>query len=267
TRLVAARSNLMPYAEQLHIKLTYLPFVIKAVAIALQKHPIFNSTVNDEAMTITYRKDIHIGVAMAIEEGLVVPVINNANKKSIMQIDQEVSELSNKAHEQKLSPQELRGSTFTISSTGAKGGWYATPIINYPEVAILGVHKIKQQAIVVDNQIEIGHMMGMSITFDPLIKKDYPPTLDKYAYKCGFLEHVRRTIEPHKQTEQSVYVVFCLLKTFIKVFLSNMQQITLSCRDLVRKEIKEQNSLPFMARKGVRNHEAIFFSDYHRKSI
>ena len=88
-----------------------------------------------------------------------------------------------------------------------------------------------------------------------------------YAYKCGFLEHVRRTIEPHKQTEQSVYVVFCLLKTFIKVFLSNMQQITLSCRDLVRKEIKEQNSLPFMARKGVRNHEAIFFSDYHRKSI
>src|SRR5699024_1159713 len=166
TRLVAARSNLMPYAEQLHIKLTYLPFVIKAVAIALQKHPIFNSTVNDEAMTITYRKDIHIGVAMAIEEGLVVPVIHHANKKSIMQIAQEVSELSNKAHEQKLSPQELRGSTFTISSTGAKGGWYATPIINYPEVAILGVHKIKQQAIVVDNQIEIGHMMGMSITFD-----------------------------------------------------------------------------------------------------
>src|SRR5699024_2884239 len=71
-RLVAASSNLMPYAEQLHIKLTYLPFVIKAVAIALQKQPIFNSTVNDEAMKITYRKDIHIGVAMAIEEGLVV---------------------------------------------------------------------------------------------------------------------------------------------------------------------------------------------------
>lgn len=166
TRLVTARENLLAYAEQLNVKLTYLPFIIKAVSIALQKHRVFNSHVNDEQMTVTYRKDIHIGVAMAIEEGLVVPVIRHANKKSIMQIAKEVNELSHKARNQQLSPQELTGSTFTISSTGAKGGWYATPIINYPEVAILGVHKIKKQPIVVKNHIEIGHMMGMSLTFD-----------------------------------------------------------------------------------------------------
>ena len=82
-----------------------------------------------------------------------------------------------------------------------------------------------------------------------------------------FSDHIRRISETHKQTEQSDYVFFCLLKTFLKVFLSNMQQITLSCRDLVRKEIIEQGTLPFMSRKGVRNHEAIFFSDYHRKSV
>jgi hypothetical protein len=103
--------------------------------------------------------------------------------------------------------------------------------------------------------------------FRRFIKKGYSSTLDKNAFKCGFLDHIRRTIKTYKQTEQSVYVFFCLLKTFLKNSLSNMQQTALSCRDLVRKEIKEQDSLPFMARKGVRNHEAIFFSDYHRKSV
>ncbi len=86
----------------------------------------------------------------------------------------------------------------------------------------------------------------------PLIKKDYLPTLDKNAYKCGFLEHIRRTIETHKQTEQSVYVFFCLPKTFLKVFLSNMQQTDLLCWDLVQRERKEQSSLPFITRKGMR---------------
>lgn len=166
SRLVEVRKSLMSFAEEMNVKLTYLPFVVKAVSHALKKHPVFNSLINEEKMTLTYRKDIHIGIAMATEEGLVVPVIHHADKKTIMQIAVEINELAEKAREQKLSTNELTGSTFTITSTGAKGGWYATPIINYPEVAILGVHKIKKQPIVVEDEIKIGHMMGMSITFD-----------------------------------------------------------------------------------------------------
>src|SRR5690625_2236044 len=166
TKLVDVRKNLLSYAESIGVKLTYLPFIVKAVSSALKNHPIFNASVNEEAMTITYHQDIHIGIAMATEAGLIVPVIRHADQKSIIQLAQEIEELSKKAQDNKLSPAELTGSTFTISSTGAKGGWYATPIINYPEVAILGVHSIKKQPIVVDDEIKIGHMMGMSITFD-----------------------------------------------------------------------------------------------------
>lgn len=166
TRLVDMRQTLLPFTEQYNIKLTYLPFIVRAVSIALKKHRIFNSTINEEAMTIIYKKQINIGIAMATEQGLLVPVIKNADKKSIFELAKEITELSEKASQKKLTTTELTGSTFTISSTGPKGGMYATPVINYPEVGILGVHRIKKQPIVVDDKIEIGHLMGMSITFD-----------------------------------------------------------------------------------------------------
>lgn len=164
--LVKVRSELLPYAEKLNIKLTYLPFIVKAVSIMLKKYPIFNSTVDEEEMLIIYNNEINIGIAMATEQGLIVPVIKNANQKSIIEIAKELSDLSNKARERKLISSDITGSTFTISSTGSKGGWFATPIINHPEVAILGIHKIEKEPIIVNDQIEIGHMMGMSLTFD-----------------------------------------------------------------------------------------------------
>lgn len=166
TKLVALRKQLQHHAEKAGVKLTYLPFFVKSVAKALKRHPIFNATVDDERMEICYKKHIHIGVATATEAGLVVPVIKHADQKTILEIAKEIQDLSIRAKERKLKPHELTGSTFTISNTGGNGGWYATPIINYPEVAILGMHSIKRKPIVLDDQIVIGDVMGMSITFD-----------------------------------------------------------------------------------------------------
>lgn len=166
TKLVEWRKQLQPHAEKAGVKLTYLPFFVKAVAKALQRHPIFNASVDDERMEIIYKKQIHIGIATATEAGLIVPVIKQADQKTILEIAKEIQDLSIRARERKLRTDELTGSTFTISNTGGNGGWYATPIINYPEVAILGLHRIKRKPIVQDDQIVIGDVMGMSITFD-----------------------------------------------------------------------------------------------------
>ncbi|MBS4216433.1 dihydrolipoamide acetyltransferase family protein [Neobacillus rhizophilus] len=166
TKLVDFKKQLEPHAERARVKLTYLPFFVKAAAKALSRHPIFNATVDDEKLEIIYKKNIHIGVAVATDDGLLVPVIKHADQKTILEIAAELQDLSKRARERKLKPHELSGSTFTISSTGGNGGWFATPIINYPEVAILGVHSIKKKPIVLDDQIVIGQVMGMSITFD-----------------------------------------------------------------------------------------------------
>lgn len=166
TKLVEWRKQLQHHAEKVGVKLTYLPFFVKAAAKALQRHPIFNASVDDERMEIVYKKQIHIGIATATDAGLMVPVIKHADQKTILEIAKEIQDLSIRARERKVRTDELTGSTFTISNTGGNGGWYATPIINYPEVAILGIHSIKRKPIVQDDQIIIGDVMGMSITFD-----------------------------------------------------------------------------------------------------
>ncbi|MCZ0756519.1 dihydrolipoamide acetyltransferase family protein [Anoxybacillus sp. J5B_2022] len=163
TTLVDIRTSLM---NQLSIKLTYLPFVIKAVTRALKEHPLFNATLDEETNEIVLKKEYHIGIATATKEGLVVPVIRHADQKSIRELAEELAELTGKAHCHTLRVDELQGSTFTITSTGAKGGWFATPIINYPEVAILGVHAIKRKPVVIGEEIVIRDMMGISLTFD-----------------------------------------------------------------------------------------------------
>jgi pyruvate dehydrogenase E2 component (dihydrolipoamide acetyltransferase) len=165
-KLVEIRTSLAKQLEPEAIKLTYLPFVIKAVTRALREHPIFNAMVDEETNEIVLKKEYHIGIATATKEGLVVPVIKHADQKSIRELAIEIAELSEKAHSHTLRIDELQGSTFTITSTGAGGGWFATPIINYPEVAILGVHAIKRRPVVVGDEIVIRDMMGMSLTFD-----------------------------------------------------------------------------------------------------
>jgi pyruvate dehydrogenase E2 component (dihydrolipoamide acetyltransferase) len=166
TKLVEIRTVLAKQLEPESIKLTYLPFIIKAVTRALKEHPIFNAMVDEETNEIVLKKEYHIGIATATKEGLVVPVIKHADQKSIRELAIEIAELSEKAHRHTLRIDELQGSTFTITSTGAGGGWFATPIINYPEVAILGVHAIKRRPVVIGEEIVIRDMMGMSLTFD-----------------------------------------------------------------------------------------------------
>ncbi|AOL35850.1 dihydrolipoamide acetyltransferase family protein [Geobacillus thermoleovorans] len=166
TKLVEIRKNLASELAKEQIKLTYLPFIIKAVTRALKQYPMFNASLDEETNEIVLKKRYHIGIATATKAGLVVPVIRDADQKSIRELAVEIAELSEKAHRQALRLDELQGSTFTITSTGAGGGWFATPIINYPEVAIFGAHAIKRRPVVVGDEIVIRDMMGMSLTFD-----------------------------------------------------------------------------------------------------
>ncbi|MGP3561957.1 dihydrolipoamide acetyltransferase family protein [Geobacillus sp. BK01] len=166
TKLVEIRKHLAGELAKEQIKLTYLPFMIKAVTRALKQYPMFNASLDEETNEIVLKRRFHIGIATATKAGLVVPVIRNADQKSIRELAIEIAELSEKAHRQALRLDELQGSTFTITSTGAGGGWFATPIINYPEVAILGAHAIKRRPVVVGDEIVIRDMMGMSLTFD-----------------------------------------------------------------------------------------------------
>ncbi|SEM11657.1 pyruvate dehydrogenase E2 component (dihydrolipoamide acetyltransferase) [Mesobacillus persicus] len=193
TKLVDVKKQLQPYAETMGVKLTYLPFFVKALSKALKHHPIFNASVDDEKMEIVYKKDIHIGIATATNEGLIVPVIKHADRKTVLEIAQEIQDLSKRSRERKLKPAELTGSTFTISNTGASGGWFATPIINYPEVAILGVHSIKKRPIVVNDEIVIGHVMGTSLTFDHRII-DGEPANNFMARVHAYIENPERLI-------------------------------------------------------------------------
>lgn len=193
TKLVEMKKQLQPHAESRGAKLTYLPFLIKALTKALKQYPIFNSTVDDVNMQIIYKKEIHIGIATATKEGLIVPVIKNADQKTVLEIAIEIQDLTIRARERKLKPAEMSGSTFTISNTGANGGWFATPIINYPEVAILGVHSIKKRPIVVDDEIVIGHVMGTSLTFDHRII-DGEPANAFMAMVHSYIENPERLI-------------------------------------------------------------------------
>lgn len=163
TKLVELRQHLNSLTSR---KFTYLPFIVKAVARALRMNPIFNATVDEEKKELKKFHDIHIGIATATEEGLLVPVIRHADRLTIEELADEIERLSEGARTRKLKPAELSGSTFTVSSTGGKGGFYATPIVNFPEVAILGVHAIKKRPVVIDDEIAIGQLMGMSLTFD-----------------------------------------------------------------------------------------------------
>lgn len=166
TDLVALRQKMKPEAEGKGIKLTYLPFIVRAVVRALKAHPYLNSSLDDETGEIALKKYYNIGIAAAAPDGLVVPTIKDADTKSVMQIALEIEELSEKARSGKLDLHDLQGGTFTITNIGPFGGVLSTPIINHPEVAILGVHKITPRAVVKDAQIIVREMTYLSLSFD-----------------------------------------------------------------------------------------------------
>jgi pyruvate dehydrogenase E2 component (dihydrolipoamide acetyltransferase) len=165
-RLLAVMERLKPRAEAAGVKLNYLPFILKATALALQKHPILNSTLDEAKSELVYRRYYHIGVAAATEQGLVVPVVKHADQKSVLTLAREIQSLAERARLGKLSASELSGSTFTITSLGKQGGLLATPVLNYPEVGILGVHRVKERPVVRAGQIVIGNVMHLSLSLD-----------------------------------------------------------------------------------------------------
>jgi pyruvate dehydrogenase E2 component (dihydrolipoamide acetyltransferase) len=168
TSLMALREEIKKSAESYGIKFSYLPFIVKAVVAALKEFPQVNASLEekDGNAELIYKKFYHIGIAVSTENGLIVPVIKHADKKSLLQIAHEIQTLSEKTRSGKATAEELKGSTFSITSMGNIGGTFATPIINYPEVAIMGVYKIQQKPVVKNGQVVVGNTMNLSLSCD-----------------------------------------------------------------------------------------------------
>lgn len=147
-------------------RVTYLPFIVKAVAVALRAFPYLNAHMDEEAQEIILRKSVHMGIATATTEGLLVPVIRDVERKSIREIADELADLTNRARSRRLRPEELSGSTFTITNIGSVGSLLSIPIINHPEVAILGVHTIQARPVVRRDELVVRRMAYLSLAFD-----------------------------------------------------------------------------------------------------
>lgn len=167
TQLVALRESLKDFAEKNGTKITYLPIVMKALIATIKEFPQFNASIDDAASQIVYKKYFNIGFAADTPNGLVVPVIKNADQKTILEISKEILDLSKRARDGKLKPDEMKGSTITITNIGSVGGTYATPIINHPEVAILGMYKIQDKPVLkADGSIGFIKAMNYTVTAD-----------------------------------------------------------------------------------------------------
>jgi pyruvate dehydrogenase E2 component (dihydrolipoamide acetyltransferase) len=154
-------------------KLSFLPFIVRATVAALEKFPQLNAMLDEAAGEIVQHKQVHIGLATATEGGLLVPVVRNANALTVLELAQEIDRLAAVTRTGKAAREDLSGSTFTITSLGALGGVLAAPIINYPEVAILGVHKISRRPAVIGDKIEIRDLMNLSISVDHRVVDGY----------------------------------------------------------------------------------------------
>ena len=167
TDLVGLRGRLKGDAEAQGVKLSYLPFIFKAVARALKKYPSLNSSMDEAKQEVVMKNYYHMGMAVAAEAGLIVPVIKDVDKKSLLELAKEVTDLAEKARIGKLSPEEIAGSTFSITNIGSIGALFSFPIINVPDAAILGIHSIQKRPMVNDkDEIVVRQMMYISLSFD-----------------------------------------------------------------------------------------------------
>jgi pyruvate dehydrogenase E2 component (dihydrolipoamide acetyltransferase) len=167
TELWALREKEKKVAEKDGTKLTFLPFFVKAVIAGLMKHKQLNASLDEENAQIILKKYFNIGIAVDTEYGLMVPVIKGADQKSILDIAKEITDLAEKARNKKLNPMDMKGGTFTITNIGsAKSGWFATPVINHPEAAILGTGMIQDMVVPIDGKPQIRKMLPLSISFD-----------------------------------------------------------------------------------------------------
>lgn len=166
TDLVAHRKKFKQVAMDKGIKLTYLPYVVKALTSALREFPVLNASIDDANEEIVYKHYYNIGIAADTDNGLMVPVVKEADRKSIFKISSEINELATKARDGKLSGEEMKGGSCTITNIGSAGGQWFTPVINHPEVAILGIGRIAEKAVVKDGEVVVAPVLALSLSFD-----------------------------------------------------------------------------------------------------
>jgi len=186
TRIGRLREQAKEEFERRHgIKLTYLPFFCHAAVLALKAFPYVNASL--EGSSIVLKKDINLGIAVALEWGLIVPVIKNAEEKNILGLARAIRDLADRARAKKLSPDEVHGGTFTITNPGQFGSLFGLPIINQPQLAILGVGSIHKAAVVVDDAIAIRSIVHLSLSYDHRV-------IDG-AVADQFMAHIKKTLE------------------------------------------------------------------------
>ncbi|MED4968740.1 2-oxo acid dehydrogenase subunit E2 [Geobacillus sp. NFOSA3] len=166
TKLVAHRKKFKEIAAEKGIKLTFLPYVVKALTSALREFPVLNTSIDDETEEVIHKHYYNIGIAADTDRGLLVPVIKHADRKPIFALAKEINELAAKAREGKLAPHEMKGASCTITNIGSAGGQWFTPVINHPEVAILGIGRISEKPIVRDGEIVVAPVLALSLSFD-----------------------------------------------------------------------------------------------------
>jgi pyruvate dehydrogenase E2 component (dihydrolipoamide acetyltransferase) len=164
--LVETRADLKAAAEEKGTRLTYMAFVLKAVVAGLKEYPILNSELDEEEGVIRLKNYYNIGIAVATDAGLMVPVVKNVDEKGLLELADEISDLASRARDRSIKPEEMQGGTFTITNFGAFGGEYATPIINYPETAILGLGAIKERPVVEAGEVVAAHTLPLSLAID-----------------------------------------------------------------------------------------------------
>ena len=166
TAVTELRKKYAPIYEKKGARLTMTSFALKAVVDVLKKHPIFNASLDEAGSQIVFKQYYHLGLAVDTEQGLIVPVIRDVDKKSIFDLSREVTELAEKARDRKIGLEELKGSTFTISNQGGIGGGHFTPIINKPDLAILGLGRGTVKPVVRENKIDMRTMLPIAVSYD-----------------------------------------------------------------------------------------------------
>jgi pyruvate dehydrogenase E2 component (dihydrolipoamide acetyltransferase) len=166
SELITVREKLKKSFADKNTKLTYLSFIVKATVLTLKQHRQLNSQLDLENDRMIYKNYFNIGIAVDTPEGLVVPVIKDADKLSILQIARKITELSDKARDRKLSMDDMKDGTFTLTNYGSIGGIFATPVINYPQAGILGIGRIVKKPVVKDNQLAVGNVLPLSLSVD-----------------------------------------------------------------------------------------------------
>jgi len=166
TELVAHRNRFKEVAAEQGIKLTYLPYVVKALISASKKYPILNAAVDDETDEIVHKHYYNIGIAADTDRGLLVPVVKDADRKSLFEISSDINDLAEKARSGKLSAEEMKGASNTITNIGSAGGQWFTPVLNYPEAAILGIGRIAEKPVARNGEVVVAPVLALSLSFD-----------------------------------------------------------------------------------------------------